>query len=112
METLRWIAVLPTAFIIGILAAIAAVEISRRLKAVKIVAGLAAGAIFVLAGGLMAPSHRKETMIVLAITNAVYAFSQARTLALAPGERVDWVSLSRMLGGLVVFLQFLSDQFL
>jgi hypothetical protein len=110
MDTLRWIAVLPTAFIIGILAAIVAVEISRRFRALKIIAGLAAGAIFVIAGGLMAPSHRTETMIVLAITNAVYAFSQARSLALAPGERVDWVSLSRIVGGLIVFLQFLSDQ--
>jgi hypothetical protein len=103
MNTLRWIAVLPTAFIAGILAAIVALEISRRMTTLKIIGGFIAGAIFVAAGGLMAPSHQMETMIVLAIINAVYSLSQARTLLLAPGERVDWLSFSRVFGGLVVF---------
>lgn len=103
MNLFRWIAVLPTAFIAGVAAAIVAQKISRRTTALKIFTGLIAGAIFVAAGGLMAPSHRTETMITLAIINAVYSLSQARTLLLAPGERIDWLSLSRVFGGVVVF---------
>jgi hypothetical protein len=106
MSTLRWIAVLPTAFICGVLAAIVALEISRRMTALRVVMGFVAGAIFVAAGGLMAPTHKTETMIVLAVINALYSLSQARTLLLAPGERVDWLSLSRMFGGLVAFCDF------
>ena len=102
MNTLRWIAVLPTAFICGVLAAILALEISRRMTGLKLVTGFLAGAIFVAAGGMMAPAYKTETMIVLALINALYSISQARTLLLAPGERVDWLSLSRVFGGGVI----------
>ena len=104
MNTLRWIAVLPTAFICGVLAAIAAWEISRRITAMKMLMGFAAGAIFVAAGGLMAPTHKAEAMIVLAVINGLYSLSQARTLLLAPGERVDWLSVSRAIGGIAAGL--------
>lgn len=90
MNLLRWIAVLPTAFVADVAAAIVAHEISRRTTVLKIVTGFIAGAIFVAAGALMAPSHRTETIIALAVINAVYSLSQARTLLLAPGERIDW----------------------
>jgi hypothetical protein len=104
MNTLRWIAVLPTAFICGVLAAIAAWEISRRITALRVLMGFLAGAIFVAAGGLMAPAHKTEAMIVLAIINGLYSLSQARTLLLAPGERVDWLSISRAIGGIAAGL--------
>jgi hypothetical protein len=104
MTTLRWIAVLPTAFICGVLAAILAWEISRRITALKVVMGFVAGAIFVAAGGLMAPTHKTETMIVLAIINGLYSLSQARTLLLSPGERVDWLSVFRAIGGIAAGL--------
>ena len=45
-------------------------------------------------------------MIVLAIINSLYSLSQARTLLLAPGERFDWLSVSRALGGGVAVLEF------
>lgn len=45
-----------------------------------------------------------ETMIVLAVINALYSLSQARTLLLAPGERVDWLSVSRAIGGIAAGL--------
>lgn len=99
MTALRWISVLPASFICGVLAAIIALEISRKIVPAKVVTGVIAGAIFVCAGGLMAPSHKTETMIVLAIINTLYSLSQARTLVLAPGERFDWLSVARALGG-------------
>ena len=102
----RWIAVLPTSFFCGVLAAIVAIAISRHMTFLKIITGLIAGAIFVLAGGLMAPSHKTEAMIVLAIINGLYALSQAKALTLAPGERVDWISISRAFGGIVAFCDF------
>ena len=100
MNTLRWIAVLPTAFVCGVLAAIIAWEISRRISAMRFPMGFVAGAIFVAAGGLIAPTHKGEAMVVLAIINAIYSLSQARTLLLAPGERVDWLSVWRAIGGI------------
>lgn len=106
MNTLRWIAVLPVAFVCGVLAAIVAVEISRKTKALRVFVGFVAGAIFVAAGGLMAPAYKTETMIVLAMINAFYSLSQAKTLLLAPGERVDWLSLSRVFGGFIAFCDF------
>lgn len=106
MNTLRWILVLPISFVCGVLAALIAVRISRRVLLAKIITGIIAGAVFVSAGGLMAPSHKTETMIVLAIINGFYSLSQARTLLLAPGERFDWVSVSRVFGGAVAFLDF------
>ena len=104
MNTLRWIAVLPAAFVCGVLAAIGAWEVSRRITAMRVPMGFVAGAIFVAAGGLMAPMYKTETMIVLAIINGFYSLSQARTLALAPGERVDWLSISRAIGGIAAGL--------
>ena len=104
MNTLRWVAVLPTAFASGVLAAIAAHLISRRWIALRVVTGIIAGAIFVAAGGLMAPAHKTETMIVLAFINGLYSLSQARTRLLAPGERVDWLSFSRVFGGIFAAL--------
>ena len=106
MNTLRWIAVLPVAFISGVAAAIMAMVISRRMTALKVVTGFIAGAIFVCAGGLTAPAYKTETMIVLAIINVLYSLSQARTLLLAPGERVDWLSVSRAFGGIVAICDF------
>ncbi len=91
--------ILPTSFFFGALAAIAAVDISRKIVPAKIVTGIIAGAIFVGAGGLVAPSHKIATMIALVIINGFYSLSQAKTLLLAPGERVDWVSVSRVFGG-------------
>lgn len=99
MNALRWILVLPTSFICGVLAAIIALEVSRKVVPAKVITGIIAGAIFVGAGALMAPSHKTETMIVLAIINTLYSLSQAKTLVLAPGERFDWLSVSRALGG-------------
>ncbi len=104
MNVLRWILVLPTSFVCGVLAAMAAVTISRKVFLAKIITGIIAGAIFVGAGGLMAPSHKTATMIVLAVINIIYSLSQAKTLLLAPGERFDWVSVSRALGSGVAFL--------
>jgi hypothetical protein len=98
MTVLRWVLVLPTSFVCGILAAIIALEISRKIVPAKVVTGIIAGAIFVGAGALMAPSHKTETMIALAVINCLYSLSQAKTLALAPGERFDWLSASRALG--------------
>ena len=97
MTALRWILVLPTSFVCGVLAAIIALEISRKIVPAKVVTGIIAGAIFVGAGALMAPSHKTETMIALAVINCLYSLSQARTLMLAPGERFDWLSTSRAL---------------
>jgi len=99
MNALRWVLILPTSFFCGVLAAIVAASLSRNRLPAKVVTGIIAGAIFVAAGGLMAPSAKTETMIVLAIINCVYSLSQARTLLLAPGERFDWLSVSRALGG-------------
>ena len=99
MTVLRWILVLPTSFVCGVLAAIIALEISRKIVPAKIVTGIIAGAIFVGAGALMAPSHKTETMIALAVINCLYSLSQAKTLMLAPGERFDWLSTSRAFGG-------------
>ena len=97
---------MPTSFVCGVLAAIIAVGVSRRILLAKIITGIVAGAVFVGVGGLMAPSHKTGTMMVLAIINLFYSLSQARTLLLAPGERFDWVSVSRALGGGAVFLDF------
>jgi hypothetical protein len=39
--------------------------------------------------------------------NSAYSLFQAKSLLLAPGERLDWLSLSRALGGIVaVFFHF------
>lgn len=97
--------VLPASFICGVLAAIIAVGTSRKIVPAKVVTGVIAGAIFVCAGGLMAPSHKTETMIVLAIINSLYSLSQAKTRLLSPGERYDWVSLSRAFGGVFTALE-------
>jgi hypothetical protein len=111
MNAFRWILVLPASFICGVLAAIIALEISRKIVPAKVITGVIAGAIFVSAGGLMAPSHKTETMIVLAIINTLYSLSQARTLVLAPGQRFDWLSISRALGGGVAVAWDLQSMF-
>ncbi len=113
MNALRWILVLPTSFVCGVMAAIIALNISRKVLPAKVITGVIAGAIFVGAGGLMAPSYKTETMIVLAIINTLYCLSQARTLLLAPGERFDWLSVSRAFGGGVAVaydLQFIFQR--
>ena len=104
MNALRWIMVLPASFICGVSAAMIAVRISRKMVSAKVVTGIIAGAIFVCAGGIMAPSHKTETMIVLAIINTLYSLSQAKTRLLSPGQRFDWVSISRAFGGAVPFV--------
>jgi hypothetical protein len=101
MSTLRWIAVLPTSFVCGVLATIIAIEVSRGKTSLRVITGLIAGAIFVVSGGFIAPTYKTETMIVLAAINGLYALSQARALTLAPGERVDWMSISRVFGGIL-----------
>lgn len=102
MTLLRWIAVLPVSFVCGVFAAIIALLISRGVVFVKVITGLIAGAVFVSAGGFVAPNHKLECMIGLAIINGIYSLSQARSLTLAPGERVDWLSIARALGGLLL----------
>jgi hypothetical protein len=106
VNVLRWIVVLPASFICGVLAALIALAISGSMVPARIIMGLIAGGIFVWVGGLIAPTHKRETIIVLAMINSVYSLWQAKTLLLAPGKRVDWLSLSRALGGIVAVFCF------
>jgi hypothetical protein len=101
MNLLRWMAVLPVSFICGVLAAIIAMVISRGITTVKVITGLVAGAIFVSAGVLVAPDYKLATTILLALINGLYSLSQARALSLAPGERIDWLSIARAVGGII-----------
>ena len=106
MTTLRWIAVLPAAFLSGVLAAVFALIISRGVTCVKVITGLIAGAVFVAVGGFVAPTHKMECMLALAVINGIYSLAQARSLTLAPGERIDWLSISRAIGGLLPAFSF------
>jgi hypothetical protein len=106
MSVLRWIAVLPASFVCSVLATIIAIDVSRRITFLKVITGSIAGAVFVLVGGLVAPSHKTEAMIVLAIINSFYSLSQAKALSLAPGERIDWLSISRAFGGIIAAWDF------
>jgi hypothetical protein len=99
MNALRWAAVLPFAFVCGVIAAIVALAVSHGITCVKVITGLVAGAVFVAAGAIMAPSHKLECVLVLAVINSIYSLSQARSLTLAPGQKIDWLSISRALGG-------------
>ena len=101
MVLLRWIAVLPVSFVCGVVAAVLALFISRGITGVKVITGLIAGAVFVAAGGFVAPDHKMECILALAVINGIYSLAQARSLTLAPGERVDWLSISRAVGGLL-----------
>jgi hypothetical protein len=106
MNVVRWIAVLPVSFACGVFAALIALILSRGITVIKVITGLVAGAVFVGVGGFVAPDYKLACMIALAMINGVYSLSQAQSLTLAPGERIDWLSLSRALGGLLPACQF------
>ncbi len=105
MAVLRWFLVVPLSLACGIVLTMLARILSRRIVILKIITGFTAGFLCIAVAGWIAPSRQTIVMAVLAVLYGFYWMSEARKVAvissIVSGQRVDWLFVSCILGGIV-----------
>jgi hypothetical protein len=100
LNVLRWVAVFPAYLACAIFGTMLARLISCQIRAELVLTGFMAGFIAVGISGLVAPSHKTFTVIVLAVFNGLWALAYGRRLASVWDLRVDYLFAGCALGGI------------